>query len=159
MQVLLDYHYSDEWADGDKQIIPRAWATIESTEALAQAVYDYTLATLLELDGAGLLPELVQVGNETNPELMRGPDNGKEPIDWQRNAALLNAGIRGVRDAARRAGAPIKVMLHIAQPENVQPGSRQPGPPASGTSTRSASVITGAGRRRISTASLAPSPG
>ena len=89
MQVLLDFHYSDEWADGDKQIIPKAWAALGSTEALAQAVYDYTLATLLELHAAGLLPELVQVGNETNPELMRGPDNGKEPIDWQRNAALV----------------------------------------------------------------------
>lgn len=125
MQVLLDFHYSDEWADGDKQIIPKAWAAIESTDALAQALHDYTLATLLELHGAGLLPELVQVGNETNPELMRGTHNGmgdgKEPIDWQRNAALLNAGIRAVREAARRGGAPIKVMLHIAQPENVLP--------------------------------------
>ena len=37
MQLLLDFHYSDEWADGDKQIIPRAWAAIESTDELAQA--------------------------------------------------------------------------------------------------------------------------
>ena len=121
MKVLLNFHYSDEWADGDKQIIPRAWATIESTEALAQVLYDYTLGTLLELDEAGLLPEMVQVGNETNPELMRGPDDGKDAIDWQRNARLLNAGIRAVREAANRSGAPVKVMLHIAQPENVLP--------------------------------------
>lgn len=121
MQVLLDFHYSDDWADGDKQIIPKAWAAIESTDALAQALHDYTLETLLELADAGLLPEMVQVGNETNPELMRGPDNGKDPIDWQRNARLLNAGIRAVRDSSIRAGAPIKAMLHIAQPENVLP--------------------------------------
>lgn len=121
MQVLLDFHYSDDWADGDKQIIPKAWAHIEDTQELAQALYDFTLETLLELDREGLLPEMVQVGNETNPELMRGPEDGSEPIDWKRNAALLNAGIRAVRAAARQAGKPIRVMLHIAQPENVLP--------------------------------------
>lgn len=121
MKVLLDFHYSDDWADGDKQIIPKAWADIATTEELAQALYDFTLVTLLELHGEGLLPEMVQVGNETNPEILRGPDNGKEPIDWARNAALFKAGIRAVRDAAARAGKDIRVMLHIAQPENVMP--------------------------------------
>ena len=121
MKVLLDFHYSDEWADGDKQIIPKAWAGIESTEELAQALYDFTLETLLELHREGLLPEMVQVGNETNPEILRGPDDGKDPIDWARNAALFKAGIRAVRDASGKAGKPIRVMLHIAQPENVMP--------------------------------------
>jgi arabinogalactan endo-1,4-beta-galactosidase len=121
MQVLLDFHYSDDWADGDKQIIPKAWAHIEDPQELARALHDFTLETLLALDREGLLPEMVQVGNETNPELMRGPEDGSEPIDWKRNAALLNAGIRAVRAAARQAGKPIRVMLHIAQPENVLP--------------------------------------
>ena len=121
MKVLLDFHYSDDWADGDKQIIPKAWAEIGSTEELAGVLHDFTLETLLELHREGLLPEMVQVGNETNPELMRGPDNGKDPIDWVRNAALFNAGIRAVREAADRAGKPVSVMLHIAQPENVLP--------------------------------------
>ncbi len=121
MKVLLDFHYSDEWADGDKQIIPKAWAGIEPTDKLARTLYDFTLGTLLELHGEGLLPELVQVGNETNPEIMRGPDDGKEPINWDRNATLLNAGIRAVRDAAKQSGTPIRVMLHIAQPEYVLP--------------------------------------
>lgn len=121
MQVLLDFHYSDDWADGDKQIIPKAWAHIEDAQELARALHDFTLETLLALDREGLLPEMVQVGNETNPELMRGPEDGSEPIDWKRNAALLNAGIRAVRAAARQAGKPIRVMLHIAQPENVLP--------------------------------------
>lgn len=52
MQVLLDFHYSDDWADGDKQIIPRAWAEIYTDEELAQALYQFTLDTLLELHGA-----------------------------------------------------------------------------------------------------------
>lgn len=121
MQVLLDFHYSDEWADGDKQIIPAAWAGIGSSEELAQALHRFTLETLLALDADGLFPEHVQVGNETNPELMRGPEDGKDPIDWERNALLLNAGIRAVREASAQAGKPVNVMLHIAQPENVLP--------------------------------------
>lgn len=121
MKVLLDFHYSDEWADGDKQIIPKAWAGIGSVDDLSRVLYDYTLSTLLDLQRDGLLPEMVQVGNETNPELMRGPEDGEEPIDWDRNAKLFNAGIKAVRDASRQAGKPIKVMLHIAQPENVMP--------------------------------------
>jgi arabinogalactan endo-1,4-beta-galactosidase len=121
MQVLLDFHYSDDWADGDKQIIPKAWADIESSNELAGLLYRFTLDTLRELQRENLLPEMVQIGNETNPEIMRGPDNGKEPINWERNALLFNAGIRAVRDAAGLTGASIKVMLHIAQPENVEP--------------------------------------
>jgi len=121
MQVLLDFHYSDDWADGDKQIIPAAWAGIESSGELAGVLYQFTLDTLNELQRDKLLPEMVQVGNETNPEIMRGPGNGKDPVNWQRNALLLNAGIRAVREASRSSGSPIKIMLHIAQPENVEP--------------------------------------
>ena len=99
MQVLLNFHYSDDWADGDKQIIPRAWKGIKDTDALAEALYEFTRRTLQELDGAGLMPELVQVGNETNGEILSTLERAKEPIDWTRNAKLLNAGIRAVRDA------------------------------------------------------------
>jgi arabinogalactan endo-1,4-beta-galactosidase len=123
MQVLLDFHYSDDWADGDKQWIPRAWANIATTEALAQAVYDYTLQTLQTLNSEGLMPEMVQVGNETNREILGRTDWdwANRQIDWVRNAALLNAGIRAVRDAGRGASIQPQVMLHIAQPENVEP--------------------------------------
>jgi arabinogalactan endo-1,4-beta-galactosidase len=121
MQTLLDFHYSDDWADGDKQIIPKAWADIGTTGELARTLYDFTRDTLLDLHRENLLPAMVQVGNETNPELMRGPEDGKEPIDWERNAALFQAGIRAVRDVSAETGRPIEVMLHIAQPENVLP--------------------------------------
>src|SRR5262245_16805381 len=123
MQVLLDFHYSDDWADGDKQWIPRAWADVATTDELAQAVHDYTLSTLRTLNSEGLMPEMVQVGNETNREILGRTDWdwAHRPIDWTRNAALLNAGIRGVRDAGRGAAIQPQVMLHIAQPENVEP--------------------------------------
>ena len=121
MQVLLDFHYSDDWADGDKQIVPRAWAEIADTEDLARTLYNYTYDVLLALDRAGLMPEQVQVGNESNSDLASTVHwDKKAPIDWERNAALFDAGIRAVRDAGRATGTAPKVMLHIAQPEYVE---------------------------------------
>ena len=101
MQVLLDFHYSDDWADPQKQTIPAAWAAdIGDAEALARHVYDYTRGVLERLGTRGLMPEMVQIGNETNTAMLRPADTTGEPIDWQRNAKILNAGIRAVRDAA-----------------------------------------------------------
>ena len=118
LQVLLDFHYSDDWADGDKQIVPAAWAGLDEDKQ-AEALYAYTLETLKALYRDGLMPEMVQVGNETNPELMGGTKD--RPINWKRNAKLLNAGIRAVRDAGKAARINPRIMLHIAQPENVEP--------------------------------------
>jgi len=124
MEVLLDFHYSDDWADGDKQIVPKAWRSMrDDTPALAQAVYDYTFNTLRALDAEGLMPDQVQVGNETNPEMMGEVDwkTTRPGINWERNAALFNAGIKAVRDAGAQSSIQPLVMLHIAQPENVEP--------------------------------------
>jgi arabinogalactan endo-1,4-beta-galactosidase len=117
MQVLLDFHYSDDWADGEKQIIPKAWVGL-TNEQQARVLHDYTLGILTALDRDGLMPEMVQVGNETNSELA-GSKKG-DPINWTRNAMLFNAGIKAVRDAGARSKI-ARVMLHIAQPENVEP--------------------------------------
>ncbi|WP_292635857.1 MULTISPECIES: glycoside hydrolase family 53 protein [Novosphingobium] len=118
LEVLLDFHYSDDWADGDKQIVPAAWAKMD-TQQQVRALHDYTRDVLSKLNAAGELPELVQVGNETNPEVMGGTKD--KPIDWKRNASLLNAGVAAVREVSKETGKPIRVMLHIAQPENVLP--------------------------------------
>ena len=120
LQVLLDFHYSDDWADGDKQIAPKAWAKL-STPDQAKALYDFTRNTLAELDREGLMPDLVQVGNETNGEIVSSLAKAKEPIDWTRNALLFNAGIKAVRDAGAASAIKPRIMLHIAQPENVEP--------------------------------------
>lgn len=117
LQVLLDFHYSDDWADGDKQIVPVAWAAL-STPQRATALHDYTTGILRALAAKGLSPDMVQVGNETNGQLLAGKTG---TIDWTTNALLLNAGVRAVREEAARQGRPIRVMLHIAQPENVEP--------------------------------------
>ena len=118
LQVLLDFHYSDDWADGDKQIAPVAWAGLAPADQ-AKALHDYTRHTLDTLAAAGLMPDLVQVGNETNGELLAGKSD--KPIDWTRNAPLLNAGIAAVHEAAAASGHKVRIMLHIAQPENAEP--------------------------------------
>jgi arabinogalactan endo-1,4-beta-galactosidase len=119
MQVLLNFHYSDDWADGGKQITPAAWAKLD-TDAQARALHDFTLDVLTRLDRDGAMPEMVQVGNETNPELLGGKVPGP-PINWARNAKLLNAGLRAVREAGHVGSIAPRIMLHIAQPENVLP--------------------------------------
>jgi len=122
MHVLLDFHYSDDWADPQKQTIPAAWAKdIDDADRLAAHVHDYTRDVLARLNARGLLPYMVQVGNEINTQILRPAETSGMPIDWARNAKILNAGIRAVREAKAADGSSPKVMLHVAQPENVEP--------------------------------------
>jgi arabinogalactan endo-1,4-beta-galactosidase len=118
MEVLLDFHYSDTWADPHRQDIPKAWANITDVKVLGDSVYQYTRKTLLALNKENLLPQMVQVGNETNSEVMQPEGKVKENIDWKRNTYLLNSGIKAVRQVAKELDSNIQVMLHIAQPEN-----------------------------------------
>lgn len=118
LKVLLDFHYSDTWADPENQQIPAAWlAHIDDTEVLGDSLYNYTLNTLNELANLNLTPDIVQVGNETNPMILQ--DGELEwPIDWERNSFLINKGIKAVRDFSENQTEPVEIMLHIAQPEN-----------------------------------------
>lgn len=119
---MLDFHYSDTWADPGKQIIPAAWAKdIDNVEVLSGHVYAYTTEVLSHLGDLALMPDMVQVGNEINTEILRPKDTEGWPINWPRQAALVNAGIRAVRDIAGKYDRTPSVMLHIAQPENVEP--------------------------------------
>lgn len=119
MRVLLDFHYSDDWAHPGKQLVPKAWRELDD-DALAGALGAYTEQTLEGLARDGLLPDVVQVGNEINTDLMiSGEVDERTPVRWSRNAPLINAGIEAVRRVARRHDHPIRVMLHVAQPENV----------------------------------------
>lgn len=118
LQVLLDFHYSDTWADGGKQTAPAAWANLGTDEQI-KALHDYTFEILRRLDASHEMPEMVQVGNEINPELLGGKEG--RPINWQRNALLINAGIEAVQEAGRLGSIAPRIMLHIAQPENILP--------------------------------------
>lgn len=119
MSTLLDFHYSDTWADPSKQIIPSAWTGLD-TEALGDALYQYTYDVLMNLDAQGLMPDMVQVGNEINTEILRPEGTSGYPISWERNAFLLNRAIQAVRDAAVQSVESVRVVIHIAQPENVE---------------------------------------
>ena len=82
----------------------------------------FTYETLLELSLEGALPDFVQVGNETNTDmLITQVVNERAPIDWSRNSKIISAGIRAVRRVSEEQGTQLDVMLHIAQPENVEP--------------------------------------
>ena len=121
LKTLLDFHYSDWWADGGKQIIPAAWAGIQNQQELTDALYRYTYETLVALNKAGVMPDMVQPGNEINHEILdKGPWK-TGAIHWTRNALLLNAAIKAIRDAGAKTATHPKVMLQIAQPENNLP--------------------------------------
>ena len=119
MSVLLDFHYSDTWADPNQQLIPKAWSTIGDLEILQDSIYEYTYNTLRKLDDENLVPEFVQVGNETNIEILQQEnDMVTGAINWGRNLLLINAGLRAVRDFSRVQDDKIQSMIHISQPEN-----------------------------------------
>lgn len=108
-KFLLDYHYSDTWADGGKQFIPKAWEQL-SRPALISAVERYTRETIAAFREGGALPDMVQIGNEIAPGMMFPA--GKLPEQWDTLVELLKAGIRGV-DAGRGTEARPLIMLHI----------------------------------------------
>ena len=93
--VLLNFHYSDFWADPGKQIKPKAW-TSYSVEELEQAVFDYTLETMRTFWKEGVNLTMVQVGNELSKGLL-WPE-GHVP-NYDNIAKFVNAGIRAVRKA------------------------------------------------------------
>jgi beta-galactosidase/arabinogalactan endo-1,4-beta-galactosidase len=103
---LLDFHYSDTWADPAHQKKPAAWRDLDFA-ALTNAVQRYTHDTLTVFARRGLTPDIVQVGNEISAGLL-WPDGKWD--DFDKLAALLRAGINGVREAAPSA----QVMLHLA---------------------------------------------
>jgi len=109
MKFLLDYHYADGWADPQQQPIPRVWAGKSHAE-LRQAVFEYTRDTIAAFRDAGVLPEMVQIGNEITHGIL-WPD-GKLPENWDQFAQLVYAGINGV-DAGRGNGPRPKIMIHI----------------------------------------------
>lgn len=105
MEVLLDFHYSDFWADPGKQCVPRAWQHM-GLEELEEAVYRYTKETLETMRDAGAFPTLVQIGNEVTNGILW--PYGKVP-EYENLARLLNAGIRG----ARAVDKEIPLMIHL----------------------------------------------
>ncbi|MEK4475906.1 glycosyl hydrolase 53 family protein [Paenibacillus sp. FSL R7-0048] len=113
-KLLLDFHYSDFWADPGKQNKPGAWADY-SYDELKQAVYDYTKDVMDELKEKGASPDMVQIGNEINGGLL-WPDGKSYDQEnaFEKVVPLLESGVKGVRDS-QGAGQDIKIMIHLAE--------------------------------------------
>ncbi|HSB00980.1 MAG TPA: arabinogalactan endo-1,4-beta-galactosidase [Anaerolineales bacterium] len=122
LKIMLDFHYSDFWADPGKQPKPAAWEGLDSTQ-LNQAVYDYTYDVVNSMIQQGTPPAIVEVGNEIThgmlwPEghvIMNDPTYDT-PAQWSSLAALVNSGIRGVKASHSKA----KIMIHIASGDNAE---------------------------------------
>lgn len=118
MAVLLDFHLSDNWADPNKQLVPSAWLSIvDNLDLLQDSLYNYIYSTLSDLAAEGLLPEMVQIGNETNKGILLSPDDNQNwTLDWTRNAALFNKAIAAVRAVEEAEQEEIEVVIHLAGP-------------------------------------------
>lgn len=116
LAVCLDFHYSDFWADPGKQYIPAAWEGL-AFQQVRDSLYDYTFRTLTGLDQEGLMPEYIQVGNEINAGFIHPA--GRISDNEANLAILLNTAIDAVRDAGAASSVNPEIIIHIAQPENV----------------------------------------
>ena len=109
MSFMLDFHYSDFWADPGQQRKPKAWEKLNFDE-LKKAMYMFTRDTLLKLKENGVLPEIVQIGNEIRSGLLF--PEGELP-DYVHMVELVNAGISAARTVAN--ADTMKVMIHLDQ--------------------------------------------
>lgn len=105
---LLDFHYSDWWADPSNQTVPAVWQGL-SEEELVQVVYDFTKEVLVMLEEAGAYPDMVQIGNEIGNGMLWSYGSTDHP---ETLAALINSGIKAVRDTTPE-GKETKVMIHV----------------------------------------------
>jgi arabinogalactan endo-1,4-beta-galactosidase len=123
-KVLLDFHYSDTWADPGHQWKPEAWKSLATMDLLQQQVYDYTRQSIEAFHAAGVPPQMVQIGNEiANGLLWNDPPNragansgypwtgGSNSAGLNRLATLLTAGVKGARDGAGDGDKPL-IMIH-----------------------------------------------
>ncbi len=106
LKLLLDFHYSDYWADPGKQYKPAVWRNLSFTE-LKKALYDYTKNVMEELKAQGTTPDMVQVGNEINHGIVWSDGNVQ---NINQMAQLFNAGVAAVK----AVDPTIQIMLHIA---------------------------------------------
>lgn len=110
MKVLIDFHLSDYWADPGTQSKPKAWENL-SYDELKTTLYNYMKNTLNDFKNQGVVPDMVQVGNETSSGILW--DEGKiggDYTDFTQLAELLNQAISGVRASV---GNQTKIVLHL----------------------------------------------
>ncbi|MDW3562113.1 galactosidase [Enterobacter cloacae] len=115
LKLLLDFHYSDFWTDPGKQFKPKAWEKMDYPQ-LKTAIHDYTRDTIARFKQEGVLPDMVQIGNEINGGMLwpEGKSWGQGGGEFDRLAGLLNAAIGGLKENLT-GGEQVKIMLHLAE--------------------------------------------
>ncbi|MEH0740408.1 glycosyl hydrolase 53 family protein [Vibrio cholerae] len=107
MDVMIDFHYSDTWADPGNQWKPAEWASLSFEDLMGQ-VWSYTRDSLNALKAAGITPKWIQVGNETNNGMLW--NEGMASSNMRNYAWLFNSG----RNAAKEVFPDAKVIVHLA---------------------------------------------
>ena len=105
LRTMIDFHFSDTWADPGHQVMPEAWQTL-SFDELTAALAAHVKETLTALQHAGVTPEWVQIGNETTPGMMLPVGSVDHPVQL---TALHNAGYDAVNSVCPQA----KVIVHL----------------------------------------------
>lgn len=115
--LMLDFHYSDTWADPAAQWTPKAWEGLNDTQ-LVDKIYEYTKETLQTLAGEGIVPQYIQTGNEISYGMLWGKYGASasqlkkvymnNPDNWSRLGKLLNSAIRACREECPEA----KIIIH-----------------------------------------------
>ncbi len=111
MKILLDFHYSDTWADPGNQSKPAAWVSFSDNE-LKDAIKQYSYEVITQCLGAGVYPDFVQVGNEISVGFLwdTGRIGGTYDTNWGRFTDLLKSAIQGIKEADKSNR--IKIILH-----------------------------------------------
>ena len=107
MKIMIDFHYSDIWADPGHQKKPAAWSAYTISQ-LNKAVYDHTFDVMSQLKANDISPEWVQIGNETNDGMLW--DEGRASVNMKNFAQFINSGY----SAAKAISNSSKVMVHIS---------------------------------------------
>ncbi len=112
MDILLDFHFSDSWADPGKQAVPAAWQGLDYN-VIKDSVYQYTLQVMQLMKDQNTLPAIVQVGNETNSGFLwpYGKIEGNSAESWQAYAGLVKESVKAIREIA---GSDSEIMMHFA---------------------------------------------
>ncbi|HEX3720875.1 MAG TPA: glycosyl hydrolase 53 family protein [Verrucomicrobiae bacterium] len=112
LSFLLDFHYSDTWADPAHQATPSAWTNLSFTQ-LVQKMYTYNSNTIAKFAAAGAMPDYVQVGNEITSGMLwpTGKVSGDGGASWNQLGQLMTAAAQGIRDASGTRMP--KIIVHI----------------------------------------------
>ena len=119
--LLLDFHYSDTWADPGHQATPATWFSLTFAQ-MVQQMYTYNSNTIAAFAAAGAMPDYVQIGNEITQGMLFtnsagatiGKVSGSYNTSWNQLGQLMKAAVQGIQDAASAAGANMpRIIVHI----------------------------------------------